>query len=260
MNLIPWLIGTIVWFLLSSTVCLYRKNNGLIDIFWGLGFVILSLVSYFTHPIHSVESIVVTGLVLLWGMRLSIYLFIRNWNKPEDFRYAAWRKGWGRHWVRSSIFKVYLLQGVILQLIAIPIFLTNVIDRPYLNVIPHGSSYFIIVGAVIALAGITIEALGDYQKSIFKKDSMNKDKLCMVGLWKISRHPNYLGEIINWIGIGIIPLGLVSGSYSLISPLLITLLLYFVSGVPLLEKRLEGRVDFESYKLTTGAIFPKIIK
>ncbi len=259
MNLNPWLLGTAVWFVISGSICLYRRNNGLVDIFWGLGFVILAAFTYSSRTIHSMESLVVTGLILIWGLRLSIYLFSRNWNKPEDFRYANWRKGWGTHWVLSSILKVYVLQGVIMQAIAIPIFVTNVMNQAALGDLAKRPSYFVVMGGLISLVGIVIEAMSDRQKSIFKSDSLNEQKLCRVGLWKISRHPNYLGEIINWIGIGIVPLGLEWGWIALISPLLITLLLYFVSGVPLLEKRLEGRPDFEDYKRTTGAIFPKLI-
>ncbi len=257
MNLAPWLNGILGWLLLSGGVCLYRRNNGLVDIFWGIGFVVLAVCSFLSQAAHSLASCAVTGLVLIWGLRLSIYLFNRNWNKPEDFRYAAWRKDWGGYWIVSSIFKVYLLQAVLMQVIAIPIFVTNVINSSESSV-ESGGGLFVVLGALIALLGISIEAIADRQKSNFKSNPEYGQKLCRVGLWSISRHPNYLGEIVTWIGIGIVPLQMHLGALGLISPLFITLLLYFVSGVPLLEKRLEGRPDFEEYKKTTGAIFPRL--
>ena len=94
-----WIIGFIVWLLVAGAVCLIKRNNGLVDIFWGLGFVTLTGVTFFAQSEHSIFSTVMTGLVFLWGLRLSIYLGMRNWNKPEDFRYANWRKNWGRHWI-----------------------------------------------------------------------------------------------------------------------------------------------------------------
>ena len=257
----PWLMGTFIWLILAGSICIFKKNNGLVDIFWGLGFVVLASVTFLFKEGHSLESFVVTGLILLWGLRLSIYLFSRNWTKPEDFRYANWRKDWGRHWIIYSILKVYLLQGVLMQAIAIPIFVTNVMSPPesrLLTSLHLNSLFFIFLGAVISIGGIVVEGLSDHQKAIFKNTPGNEKKLCTVGLWKISRHPNYLGESLTWIGIGMVPLGLDWGWLSLFSPILITFLLYFVSGVPLLEKRLEGRPDFEMYKKNTGAIFPKL--
>ena len=261
MNLIPWISGTFLWILITGIVCLFKKNNGLVDIFWGLGFILLASVSFLFQSHHSTESIVVSALVLVWGIRLSIYLYSRNWNRPEDFRYASWRTDWGKHWVLFSILKVYLLQAVVMQVIAIPIFVTNVmaLNGPT-SVSGVLESVFIVMGATIAFMGICIEAIADRQKSDFKSDAKNNQKICKVGLWKISRHPNYLGEILTWTGLGIVPVGLPCGWISLIAPVAIILLLYFVSGVPLLEKRLEGRLDFEEYKKNTGAIFPKLFK
>ena len=258
MNVTSWIVGTLVWLILAGGVCLGKKNNGLIDIFWGVGFVILASISFWFNQVRPFESFAVSGLVLLWGLRLSFYLFSRNWGKPEDFRYAAWRNEWGSSWVFFSIFKVYLLQALIMQLIAIPIFVVNVV--PQMEFASESRVRFlpwILIGMVIAIGGIVLETVADLQKSKFKGDLKNQNKICQVGLWGISRHPNYLGEILTWTGIGIIPLGLHSGLFALIAPVFITLLLYFVSGVPLLEKRLEGRPDFEAYKNSTGAIFPK---
>lgn len=260
MNLAPWILGVCLWLVLAGSICLYRRNNGIVDIFWGLGFVVLAVISFLSNPVHSLESWVVTSLVLLWGLRLSIYLYFRNWSKPEDFRYAGWRMDWGKHWVLQSIVKVYLLQALIMQVIAIPIFVSNVLNplQPGAGTVLESS--VVLLGAFIAVTGVLVEAVADRQKSNFKSDVKNSGKICQVGLWSISRHPNYLGEILVWVGIGLVPLGLSSGYLALLSPVFITLLLYFVSGVPLLEKRLEGRPDFEAYKKNTGAIFPRIFR
>ena len=144
---------------------------------------------------------------------------------------------------------------MIMQVIAIPIFVGSVMIQTESNTKSISTSIFIIAGALIALAGTTTEAIADRQESNFKKDLKTNQKICRVGLWEISRHPNYLGEILTWIGIRIVPLGLHYGALALIAPIFITFLLYFVSGVPLLEKRLEGRPNFEEYKKTTDAIF-----
>lgn len=219
----------------------------------------LALGSFMSQAFHSWESVAVTIVVTIWGVRLSVYLFLRNWHRPEDFRYAAWRKNWGKRWVLFSILKVYLLQGAVMQFIAIPIFISNVCQlSPLSSFTMTKRVVVILLGALMALLGIFIESWSDYQKYIFKLQAGHEHKFCNTGLWSISRHPNYLGEILHWVGVSFIPLGLEWGWVGLMSPLLITFLLYFVSGVPLLEQRFLGRADFLEYQKNTGAIFPTL--
>ncbi len=257
MNNIFWVM--LGWYVLTAAVCLGRKNNGLVDIFWGLGFLGVSGASLLSADHPPLELQCMTGLIWIWGLRLSFYLYRRNWNKPEDFRYANFRKGWGKNWILSSLIKVYLLQAILMQVICIPVYVIACWgNHPNTSTDARTASVACITGTLVSLLGIFIEALADWQKSKFKQDARNDGKICQVGLWSISRHPNYLGEIFMWLGVGLIPLQSPWGGIALISPIFLTFLLYKVSGVPLLEERLRGRADFEAYCKKTGAIFPRV--
>ncbi|MEI7664308.1 MAG: DUF1295 domain-containing protein, partial [Bacteroidota bacterium] len=111
---------------------------------------------------------------------------------------------------------------------------------------------------VVFGAGFMIETIGDYQLTEFKKNPANQGKIITTGLWSVTRHPNYFGEALVWWGIGCYALSFQHGWYTLAGPAVITLLLRFVSGVPMLEKKYEGRPDWEEYKSQTAPFVPFI--
>jgi len=142
-----------------------------------------------------------------------------------------------------------MLQGFFMLLIAWPIIHLN-----------QGSSVDFgmidIAGILIFSTGFYFEAMGDYQLTRFRKDPINSGKIITTGLWKFTRHPNYFGEALLWWGIWLMAVPLVDGIYTVISPITITLLLRYVSGVPMLEKKYEGRADWEEYKSRTPVFVP----
>ena len=227
------------------------RNASIIDIFWGLGFVVAAWLYFGLTPAgFSGRKILVCTLVSLWGLRLSFYILWRNWGKPEDFRYRAWRESAGKKWWALSFFQVFLLQGFLLWLISAPLLAAQWAAAPtYLT----GVDY---LAALIWLAGFFFEAVGDWQMARFKADPANRGKLITGGLWRYTRHPNYFGEVTLWWGIWLIALGVPGGWLTIIGPLTITLLILKVSGIPMLERHYEGRPDFEAYKRRTSAFFP----
>lgn len=235
----------LLWFFIS----LWKRNNGLVDIAWGLGFVLIAISTHRAFEKITSASQVVTILTTLWGLRLSYHLFRRNWGKKEDFRYAAWRKEWGKWIVPRSFFQIYMLQGVLMLIIALPIIVTN--STPQLFVVP------VMSGVLVWLVGFFFEVVGDAQLRAFVSNPDNKGQLMTTGLWQYTRHPNYFGEAVMWWGIWIISLGTVYGIYTVISPLLLTFLLLKVSGVPMLEKKYEGRKDWDAYKQKTSMFIPR---
>jgi steroid 5-alpha reductase family enzyme len=257
MTILHLLLLSIAWTCIAGIVCLIKKNNGLIDIFWGIGFLWISTWSMSFDASVLMPRILLNSLVWIWGLRLSGYLFLRNWDKPEDFRYREWRKDWGKNWIIQSILKIYVLQGLLLALISFPIYWINThATLPgFLN--SFGLPFIFIFGATLSFLGIVVETIADLQKSNFKKKPSNAGKICKDGLWSISRHPNYLGEILMWSGIGIAALVFRQGYLGLIGPLSIIFLLYRVSGVPLLEAKMKDNSEFQAYVKTTGAIFPR---
>lgn len=232
------------WFILS----VIKKRNDLADIAWGLGFILLSWLALFLGS-FSLRGLLVNLLISVWGGRLAWHIWQRNRRKQEDYRYAAWRKDWGKFFYLRSFFQVYLLQGVFLFLIIQPVLFIHRHEATVLGFVD-------LLALSLWLFGFYFESVGDAQLKAFVSNPANKGKLLETGLWKYSRHPNYFGEVTQWWGIFLFSLSLSGSLPVIIGPLTITALILFVSGVPLLEKKYAGRPDFEAYKKRTSIFLP----
>jgi len=249
----PYLVSAIlilVYFTVIFIVAQMMKNNSIVDSFWGPGFFIVAAYTFLMAKNQGTRSIVVTTLVTIWAIRLFFYITLRNWNKPEDYRYIDMRKRWGNSFPMLKAFlNVFLLQAMINYIVALPIIVTNTSSIQTMSLLNY-------LGVGVWIFGFIFEVLGDSQLKAFKANKENKGKLMTEGVWKYTRHPNYFGEAAMWWGIFLVS---ISGFYDIlfiVSPLLITLLLLFVSGVPLLEKKYKGREDFEAYARRTNKFFP----
>jgi steroid 5-alpha reductase family enzyme len=225
------------------------KNNSIVDIGWGLGFIVVVGALFVRRPAPYPAKLVLTALVLVWGLRLSIHILLRNAGRPEDFRYAKMRKDWGKAFLFKSFFFIFMLQGLLM--LAVSFSATVLFSSPV-----RPLDALDIIGALVFVVGFFFETVGDHQLAAHVRDPENKGKLMTRGLWSLTRHPNYFGEATMWWGIGLIALSSANGWAALISPVAITCLLLFVSGVPLLEKKYEGRADWEAYKKKTSMFFP----
>ncbi len=232
-----------VFFLLG----VWRKNFGLVDVAWGLGFIVISLVSYFYH-FNSAKNAVVLFLVLLWGLRLSLYLLGRNWNAPEDHRYQEMRKSWGKFPSLHAYFKVFLFQGLLMFLISLPI--TAGMMKADQNL-----SWINIIGVMVFFFGWIYESFADRYLKKFKANPENRGKICTSGPWNLSRFPNYFGEITLWYGIYLAALS-PSTWWTIIGPLTINLFILKVSGVPLLEKKYKERPEYHEYAARVPRLIP----
>ncbi|MCX6170225.1 MAG: DUF1295 domain-containing protein [Ignavibacteriales bacterium] len=229
------------------------KNNSIVDIGWGIGFILITSVLLFTKDSADLKEIVLTAMILVWGVRLSLHIFIRARGKGEDFRYAQWRKDWGKNAVLYAFVKVFLLQGLIMIFIALPIMVEFSSNNDELNL-------FSFIGVLIYLFGLLFESIGDFQMYCFKRNPKNKGRIIKSGLWKFTRHPNYFGEAVLWWGISIFTIGSDLWIISFVGTLILNLLLVFVSGVPLLEKKYEGNKEWEDYKKITPMFVPLVGK
>lgn len=234
-----------LWFVVS----LIKMRNDLADVAWGLGFVLLAWASYFLSGKPGPRGLLTDILVSIWGLRLAWHIYSRNKGKTEDYRYLSWRKEWGKWFYIRSYLQVYLLQGILLFIIALPVLAINKNSES-----PVGWSDF--AGMAVWTFGFYFETLGDMQLAQFVRNPANKGKLMQSGLWTYTRHPNYFGEVVLWWGIFIISLGNEHSFYTIVSPITITILILFISGIPLLEKKYAGRPDFEEYKKRTSVFFP----
>jgi len=234
-----------MWFALS----LLKKRNDVADVAWGLGFVLLVWVSFFVGEAESSRGLLAGLLVSIWGIRLAWHIHARNKGRAEDYRYAEWRKAWGDWFYLRSYLQVYLLQGILLFLIVLPVLLINKSLSTSLN-------YLDFIGLVVWLVGFIFESVGDAQLARFIKDPNNNGKLMQSGLWRYTRHPNYFGEVTMWWGLWIIALSVPNGIYGVIGPLTITFLILKVSGIPMLEKKAEENAEYAEYKKRTSIFFP----
>lgn len=248
---------------------LIKKRNDIVDIAWGLGFVFVAWFNFYMFGFREIffghieggirwQALLVVCAVTVWGLRLSTHIFLRNKDKDEDFRYKKWREEWGKWFTIRSFFQIFVLQGFLMLLISVPVIAATIFGA-------HTISWITLMGLLIWLTAFLFESIGDYQLSKFIKNPLNKGKIMTAGLWKYTRHPNYFGEVTGWWGIYLMVLPatkfvLVSTwpvwVVSLIGPLTITFLILKVSGIPMLEKKYEGNVEFEEYKKKTNAFFP----
>ncbi len=234
------------WFVVS----LVLKRNDVADLAWGLGFVFLSWLVYVYRNQLDVNLLLVAALLVsIWGFRLASHIFGRISSGPEDRRYAAWRESWGKYFVLRSYLQVFLLQGTMMLLISLPIIIMGASEMTSFSLVN-------LFGILLWFVGFFFEAVGDHQLRVFISNPSNKGKLMQSGLWKYSRHPNYFGESLMWWSIWIVSAGSSQWILGAVSPILIMVLLLFVSGVPLLEKKYAGRKDFEEYKKKTSIFIP----
>lgn len=230
-----------------------KKNNSIVDIAWGPGFIVLSLVLLIYTGFTGLFNLIIFSAVFIWALRLSVHILIRNWGKPEDFRYAEWRKEWGKKEPWIAFYKVYMLQGAAMLVISLPVIISFTSMRENFNIIN-------IVGIGIFLFGFLFETIGDFQLSRFKKKKENKGKIIQSGLWKYTRHPNYFGEAVVWWGIYLISFGQGLEYITIVGPVTITLLLRYGSGVPMLEEKYKDREDFQKYAEKTPVFVPFVGK
>lgn len=233
------------WF----TVSLIKKRNDVADVAWGLGFVLMAWSSFFLSGNFGARGLLVGILVSIWGLRLAWHIHARNKGKSEDYRYLAWRKEWGRWFYPRSYLQVYLLQGLFLFLISLPVLGINKALGAPLGVLD-------LIGVAVWIIGFYFEAVGDAQLSKFIKDPANKGRLMQGGLWAYSRHPNYFGEVTQWWGIWLIALSVPNTLISILGPITITFLILKVSGIPMLEKKMAENPEFAEYSRRVSVFIP----
>ncbi len=237
------------WFIAAEIL----RNASIVDIGWGAGFALLA-------GLQLARGISVPGLLLaipvwVWGIRLAWHIGRRNWGKPEDFRYVAFRKEWGASYRVRAYFQLFIFQGFLMGVIALP-FLYGIRLAERLQGFSPAALLIMGTGLALWLAGFMMETISDTQLGRFTRNPDNKGKVMSEGLWGCTRHPNYFGEAVSWWGIWLAALAVGTPWWSLAGPLTITLFLRYVSGVPMLEKRMDGRPGYAEYAARTPIFIP----
>ena len=234
-----------LWFL----VALRLKRNDIADVAWGIGFIFLALVGQLHVGTVTSRGGLALTLVTLWGLRLALHIGLRNRGKGEDARYRKWRKEWGRHATLRAYFQVFLLQGYLIVIVLAPVTYIQTCGGSDLN-------YLDALAVAVWLAGFLFETVGDLQLKRFKQNPANRGKIITSGLWKYTRHPNYFGEVVQWWGLWLMACSVPGGWVTIFGPVAITVLILYVSGIPLLEKRYHENPDFKAYSRRTSVFFP----
>jgi steroid 5-alpha reductase family enzyme len=198
------------------------------------------------------RSILLWALVVIWAIRLGTFLYNRIHKAGKDDRFDEIKPSFVR------FLNVWTIQGLwVTFTMAAALVAITTTNRKEFDV-------FAIIGLLVWVFGFSIEIIADRQKSRFSANPENKGKFIQTGLWSRSRHPNYFGEIVLWIGIALIALPVLQGWQwvALISPVFVTLLITRVSGVPLLEKKADqkwgGQADYKAYKKSTPVLIPRL--
>lgn len=236
-----------VYFNFMFILSIIKKDNSIVDIAWGFGFALVVLFALFNRELTTI-SLLITIMITIWGGRLGFHILLRKIGKEEDFRYKKWREEWNNFYLRSY-FQIYILQGTLLYIIVFPALKVINLENSQFNLLTY-------LGILVWLTGFFFEVVGDWQLKKFIEDSSNKGKIMKYGLWKYTRHPNYFGEATMWWGIFLIAVANGAGILTIISPITITYLLLYVSGVPLVEKQFEDNKEFQKYAKKTNKFFP----
>jgi steroid 5-alpha reductase family enzyme len=263
-------LSLIIYLIIAFIVGTIKKNNGVMDIFYGPGYFVVSFTAFITNLIltgtTSLQKIVVTILVLIWAIRLASYVYIRNHGKPEDYRYVAMRERWKTNIVLKSLLRIYLFQGLVIFIVDIPSWFVIISEPPTAleGGLATGGQYFYIItlllGTFIWVVGFLFETIGDWSLYHFLQNPENKGRVMDKGVWKYTQHPNYFGEVTQWWGLYVIAIGVPFGFITFFGPAYITFMIIKVSGVRLLDKRFEGNNEYAAYKRRTPKFFPWLPK
>lgn len=222
------------------------------DLTGSLTYISVTIVALVLSSNMDARSVLLAALVIIWAIRLGTFLFRRIQQAGKDDRFDAIKPDFFR------FLNTWGIQALWVTLTAAPAFIgITAMKRVDIGI-------FAIIGLILWIIGFAIEVVADAQKTQFRKNPANKGKFIQTGLWSRSRHPNYFGEILLWVGVTIIAIPVLQGWQwvALISPVFVTLLLTRISGLPMLEAKAEkkwgGQPDYEAYKAETPVLVPKI--
>ena len=228
-----------------------KQTEKFFDLMGGISFISVVVITVILSPLVDGRSWLLLGMVVVWALRLSLFLYRRIHAAGEDRRFREIKVSFPRFLL------TWTLQGIWVSF-SLAAALAAITSETRLDL-----GVFALIGFLVWVFGFGFEVISDNQKSQFKADPANKGKFINTGLWSWSRHPNYFGEIVLWIGVAIAALPILQGWQwiTMISPIFITLLLTKVSGIPMLERRADekwgGQEDYETYKANTSILIPQ---
>ena len=228
-----------------------NRTEKFYDLTGSITYISVITIAVVLSPKITARSYLLWAIVVLWAIRLGTFLFRRIRAAGSDRRFNNIKSSFARFLLTWTLQGLWVSFSLAAALAAIT------------SETQSGLDMFAVIGLLVWLLGFGIEVMADWQKTRFRANSENVGKFINVGLWSWSRHPNYFGEIVLWVGVAIISLPALSGWQwlTLISPVFVTILLTRISGVPMLEARADekwgGQVDYEAYKTNTPVLIPR---
>jgi len=244
-------IVTIVCLMLATwSISLMRRDASIVDIVWGLGFVLTAWAARFVTGASGAGNWLLLAMVTIWGLRLTAYLAKRNVGKGEDFRYRAMRRKHGARFGIVSLYTVFGLQGALMFIVSLAVTLGQ-------RDTDAGAGFMALLGFIVWSVGIYFEAVGDAQLARFKRDPRNADQIMDQGLWAFTRHPNYFGDSLVWWGLAIVGSAQGAGVWAFLGAAVMTVLLVRVSGAAMLDRLLAKRKPgYAEYMERTSGFIP----
>lgn len=244
-------IVTIACLMLATwSVSLLRRDASIVDIVWGLGFVLVAWAAKFVTGASGAGNWLLLLMVTAWGLRLAGYLAKRNLGKGEDFRYKAMRRKHGERFAIVSLYTVFGLQGALMFVVSLPVTMGQ-------RDTSAGAGFVVFLGFVVWAIGIYFEAVGDAQLARFKRDPRNEGQIMDQGLWALTRHPNYFGDALVWWGLAIVGSSQGAGVWAFLGAGVMTVLLVRVSGAAMLDRLLAKRKPgYAEYMARTSGFIP----
>ncbi len=233
-------------------VSVAMSDTSIVDIFWGAGFVVIAWVTVAVADGSAGRQLLLAVLTTVWGLRLALHLARRNLGHGEDARYRTMRARHGKRWPRRSLWAVFWGQGLLMWIVSLPV------QAGQADATPGGLIWLDALGVAIWCAGFCFEAVGDWQLDRFKADPASRGQVMDRGLWRYTRHPNYFGDFAVWWGLFLIALSTGSAWWTIIGPILMSVLLVRVSGAGLLERTIgERRPGYAEYVRRTSGFIPR---
>lgn len=254
LNLLASIVAVTVFIGIIMAVAIRIRNQSIIDIYWGPGFVVVAVVSYLMSmggDGDDVRRLVVLALTAVWGLRLGLYIGKRNRGHGEDRRYTSMMRQRKGPLVPFLIRRIYGLQGALIVIVSLPVQLAMYQEVPL--------EILAILGIAVWTVGFLFEAVGDWQLARFKADPSNEGLIMDRGLWAWTRHPNYFGDACVWVGLFLLALGEPWGLVAIVSPVVMTKLLVSYSGKAVLERGMRRRRGeaYDAYVARTSGFLPR---
>lgn len=232
-------------------ISLRLENAAVADVVWPIAIAATAWWGALVADGVAARRLVLLVLVTAWAVRLALHLAIRIARHGEDRRYAAMRERHGEAFRRVSLWTVFGFQGLLAWMVSLPLMFGMAADRP------RALTAAAVLGIVVWAVGFAFETVADWQLARFRRRRDRGGDVLQTGVWRYSRHPNYFGEVCVWWGIFLVVAPTPLGFAAVVGPLLVTVLVTRVSGVPLTEKGIgTRRPAYREYAFRTNAFFP----